>query len=556
MSEKYTAGNYLIDRLKEVGIEHVFGVPGDYGFPFMDRIENDPGIAWIGACNELNAAYAADGYARVLGIAAVTGACGVLEMGVAGGIAGAYADEVPLLVISCFPEEAARGYVTHHSLRGRFDQYGAMMAPITASQTVLTAADAGAQIDQAIQDCWAAKAPVYIEFPRDVQELPAAPPASPLVLPEPQTDPSELERFLTHAVPMLRSAERPAILVDYMLARFGLTDPVQDLSAATGIPLATTLAGRSGVVDQTRPTYLGFYGSLVPTAEPSAVQRRIDASDVLIRVCVRPHDVNRGLADPALSDLRLIDLEADSATVGGTAYPNVSARDVLSRLRTELADLALEPVHTPATGPASFTPRPGVSITQDVLWQALTGFVEPDDAIAVDYGTVQAVSMLDFPVRTQALTQSSWNAIGWTSPAVVGAQLADPGRRYVQIVGDGGFQETALEISTTIRLRLAPITILLNNGTYQVENVTHANRPVDRAYNRLQGWDYSQLPAVFGSGEKPLGVRVRTEDELAAALDAAAAAHREGCYSLIEVVVAPDDVATAFADFIGLSPMR
>lgn len=164
--------------------------------------------------------------------------------------------------------------------------------------------------------------------------------------------------------------------------------------------------------------------------------------------------------------------------------------------------------------------------------------------------------MLDFPVRTQALTQSSWNAIGWTSPAVVGAQLADPGRRYVQIVGDGGFQETALEISTTIRLRLAPITILLNNGTYQVENVTHANRPVDRAYNRLQGWDYSQLPAVFGSGEKPLGVRVRTEDELAAALDAAAAAHREGCYSLIEVVVAPDDVATAFADFIGLSPMR
>ncbi len=135
MTNSYTVARYLIDRLKEVGVEHVFGVPGDYAFPFLDEIEAEPTIKWVGVCNELHAAYAADGYARVRGISAVTGSCGVLEMGAGGGVAGAFAEEVPLLVISCFPstDELARRSFTHHSLRGRFDQYKAMMAPITVS---------------------------------------------------------------------------------------------------------------------------------------------------------------------------------------------------------------------------------------------------------------------------------------------------------------------------------------------------------------------------------------------------------------------------------------
>jgi len=155
MTTSYTVASYLIDRLKEVGVDHVFGVPGDYAFPWLDAIEAVPAIKWVGVCNELNAAYAADGYARVRGMSAVTGSCGVLEMGACGGVAGAFAEEVPLLVISCFPsaDEMARRSFTHHSLRGRFDQYQAMMAPITASQTMLTAADACEQIDDAIKQC-------------------------------------------------------------------------------------------------------------------------------------------------------------------------------------------------------------------------------------------------------------------------------------------------------------------------------------------------------------------------------------------------------------------
>ena len=521
-------------------------MPGDYAFPFLDEIETEPKIKWVGVCNKLNAAYAADGYARVRGISAVTGSAGVLEMGASGGIAGAFAEEVPLLVISCFPStaELARRTFTHHSLRGRFDQYQLMMAPITASQTMLTATDACEQIDDAVKRCWAFKAPVYIQFPRDIQELAARTPISPLELIEPHSDRAELERVVNRAVQMLRLAERPAILFDYPVARLGLTERVQTLSDMTGIPFATTRTGRSGSVDQTRSGYLGLYG-----APPMSGQNRlqIDSADALVRVCLRHDETNDGSADPALSAPRMIDLQAASATVGGDRYAPVAARDVLDRLCAELSRTPIVANKSTVATSGPFLPTSGVAITQDRLWQAFSAFVEPDDTIAIEYGTAQAVAQLTLPVRTRTLMRTNWEAIGYTTPAVLGAQIADPSRRYIHIIGDGAFQETAQEIATVIKYGLAPITILLNNSTYEIENLTHKDPPVEKNYNRVYGWDYSKLPSVFGPKGRPLGVRAATEDELCSALEAAAAAHRDGRYSLIEVILAPADVASVLA---------
>ena len=148
--------------------------------------------------------------------------------------------------------------------------------------------------------------------------------------------------------------------------------------------------------------------------------------------------------------------------------------------------------------------------------------------------------------------QTNWEAIGYTTPAVVGAQMADLTGRFIQLIGDGAFQETAQEISTVIQHGLAPITLLLNNATYEIENLTHKCAPVHKNYNRVHGWDYSKLPSVLGPKGRPLGVRAETEDELCSALEAAAAAHRDGRYSLIEVILAPGDVASVLAKFMGL----
>lgn len=96
LKTQYTVSTYLLDRLSELGIEHIFGVPGDYNLAFLDDVIAHENVEWIGNCNELNAAYAADGYARIKGIAALITTFGVGELSAINGIAGSYAENVLL----------------------------------------------------------------------------------------------------------------------------------------------------------------------------------------------------------------------------------------------------------------------------------------------------------------------------------------------------------------------------------------------------------------------------------------------------------------------------
>lgn len=95
-------GQYLNQRLVEMGIGHVFGVPGDFNLSYLEQLEQDTNLAFIGNCNELNAAYAADGYARQNGIAALLTTYGVGDLSAINGIAGAYAEGVALVIFQVF----------------------------------------------------------------------------------------------------------------------------------------------------------------------------------------------------------------------------------------------------------------------------------------------------------------------------------------------------------------------------------------------------------------------------------------------------------------------
>src|SRR5574344_210665 len=100
---KITIGDYLINRLKELGIKHIIGLPGDFNLQFLEQINKAEGIEFSGASNELNAAYAADGYGREHGIAALCVTYGVGDLGAIGGIAGSAAEHIPVISISGIP---------------------------------------------------------------------------------------------------------------------------------------------------------------------------------------------------------------------------------------------------------------------------------------------------------------------------------------------------------------------------------------------------------------------------------------------------------------------
>ena len=148
-----TVIEHVLTRLKAIGISEIFGVAGDYAFSVDDAVVNFPGIEWVGCCNELNAAYAADGYARIRGIGAVSTTFGVGELSAINGIAGACAEHVPLVHLVGMPTMATQAgrMLVHHTLgNGEFDFFRKMAEPVVCASAIMTAQNVAAETERLI----------------------------------------------------------------------------------------------------------------------------------------------------------------------------------------------------------------------------------------------------------------------------------------------------------------------------------------------------------------------------------------------------------------------
>lgn len=177
MVSSYKVADYLLDRLAEVGIRHLFGVPGDFNLHFLDHVINHPVIEWMGCANELNAAYAADGYARVMPAAALLTVTGVGELSAINGIAGSFAEYLPVIHIVGTPALRAQkaGELLHHSLGdGDFGHFSRMAQVVSCAQANLTAENATAEIDRLLVAALCQRRPVYLQLPADVAQADVA----------------------------------------------------------------------------------------------------------------------------------------------------------------------------------------------------------------------------------------------------------------------------------------------------------------------------------------------------------------------------------------------
>lgn len=144
-------GEFLLRRLEEAGVRHIFGVAGDFDLELLQQLEDRGQPPWIGNCNELNASYAADGYARVNGIAALVVTNGVGALSAINGIAGAFSEHVPVICIcGAIPQKAIeRRLMLHHTLaEGSHRDFYRAYSQVTAAQAQLTPANAALEIDR------------------------------------------------------------------------------------------------------------------------------------------------------------------------------------------------------------------------------------------------------------------------------------------------------------------------------------------------------------------------------------------------------------------------
>jgi indolepyruvate decarboxylase len=520
-----TVIEYVLSRLKETGISEVFGVAGDYAFPVEDAIVKFPGIEWVGCCNELNAAYAADGYARIRGVGAVSTTYGVGELSAINGVAGAYAEHVPIFHLVGMPSmstQAGRSLVHHTLGNGEFEFFRKMAEPVVCASAIMTPQNVAYETERLIAEALYHRRPVYMAFPADYAKQPVVSSAQPLD--PPVSDSSTLRSAIDAVLDALEKAKTACILPGVLAVRAGLRDALRAFVDASGLPFATMFMDKS-VLDEEHPAYIGVYdGKLMD----DSVRQFVESCDCVLNIGALMTDFNTGAFTAHLDPKKTIDIRHHRIRVGSTVYPNVEMRDILAALTKQIGKHAgNRPIKPVSLG--AVVGRDSDRITAEALYPRWANFFKPDDTIITETGT--SSMGLAFALLPKGVTfhnQSLWGSIGWATPAAFGAAVAAPERRLVLVTGEGSHQLTAQEISQFGRRKLKPIVFVLNNSGYLIERLL-CNDP-EIAYNDLASWRYSELPHALGCegwftarvttcGEFDQALKVATQGEAAAYIE-------------------------------------
>ncbi len=524
-------GAHLVRRLGEEGVDHVFGVPGDYCLTFFSLLEKSP-ITIVNTCDEQGAGFAADAYARIkgIGVCVITYCVGGLK--VTNAVAQAYAERSPVVVISGAPgiREQQRNPLLHHRVRD-FDTQLRVFTEITVGTAVLDdPLTAASEIERMFALAKRHSRPVYIELPRDMA-LAEISPATSRALPAEASDSEALATAVAEAVERISASRHPVILAGEELHRFRLQRPLTKLVERTGIPVATTIMGKS-VFPEFHAAYIGVYEGAMGR---EGVREYVEKSDCVILLGAMMTDLNLGIYTANIKRRYAIYAAKDRVAVGLHAYDDVRMEDFITALSAYRWEIrTVEPYQHPEhPGPFKATDD---KMTVEALFRQINAFVEDDMIVIADPGdALFGASDLFIKDGAHFLAPAYYCSLGFAVPAALGVKAAAPKLRPLVLVGDGAFQMTGMEIATAARYGMNPIIIVLDNDGYGTERAM-----LDGAFNDVLRWEYAEITRVIGSG---LGVKVTTEREMEAALVKARA--NNSSWSIIQVMLDRDDHSPA-----------
>jgi indolepyruvate decarboxylase len=522
---KNTIGTYLVQRLEQAGLRHVFGIPGDYVLGFYDLLVASR-IEVVGTCTEAGAGFAADAYARVSGLGAVCVTYCVGGLNTLNAVAGAYAEKSPLVVISGAPGlgERAHSPLLHHKVRDFNTQRQIFEKVTVAAVSLEDPRRAPAEIDACLLECMRHKRPVFLELPRDMVDAPCAAPGE---LPEVavQSDPDALAECLAEATGMLRGAKRPVILAGVEIHRFGLQEALVRLVERTGFPVAATILGKS-VITELHPQYLGVYEGAMGREE---VRVEVEEADCVLVLGAFMTDINLGVYTAHLDVNRTIDVNSEKASIKRHHFEDIVLGDFLDGLMKADLGPPRERSFTNAVTAAAaeqYVPEPAKAMTVRRFFARLDEFLEDRDVVIADIGdSLFGAADLVIRHRTEFLSPAYYTSMGFAVPASIGAQMHDRRARPIVLVGDGAFQMSGQELSTAVRYALDPIVFVLNNKGYTTERFIR-----EGPYNDIHDWAYHRMPELLRSG---WGCEVRSEGDLEEALARARA--NTGSFSIVNV---------------------
>jgi indolepyruvate decarboxylase len=516
-------GQFLFEYLHRRGVRHSFGVPGDFALPTFAWLDKSP-IKSITMTHEPGAGFAADAYSRLNGIGLVCVTYCVGGLNVLNAIAGAYAEKSPVVVVSGAPGRLDREKdpLLHHKVK-TFETQRRVYDEVTVASTVLLDEHrAASEIVRCVEACLRHKRPVYIEAPHDMVDRDIPIDIEPAIALSP-SDPQTLHAALVESLELIEGAKKPVILAGVELHRFGLTDLAVKMAERLNIPIAADLLSKSAVPEN-HPLYLGVYGGAM--SSDNIVREYVESADCVLMLGTFITDMNMGIYTARLDRSRTVLATTESIGVRFHRYDNVRFDEYLDRL-VSAACAGEKSANLPCIKPKKFKapreqvfPRPLAkselidALTMGEVVRILSLHLDENCCVVADVGdAIFGAVGIRTARRAEFIAPAYYLSMGFAVPASIGVETAAPNLRPFVLVGDGAFQMTGTELSTSVRLGLRPIVMVLNNDGYGTMRKIR-----DGDFNIISRWDYGKICDLVGGGE---ATRAATKGELDGAIRSA-----------------------------------
>lgn len=489
---KVTVADYLVKKLKFLGIKNVFGLPGDYNFNILDAIIKDDEINWVNSTNELNASYSSDGYARINGYGAVVTTYGVGELSAINGIAGSMAENVSVIHIAGVPKTSfiEKNIIVHHNFSNpNYYLFENAYKNVVETTAYLNFENAKKEIDRVFNVFVNEKKPVYIAIPVDVCEF--------LIdddgfdkIEYKKSDEKALNETVSEIISLIEKAKNPIIFFDYLCKRYNLKNEIKEFINKTNMKFGTFLMGK-GIIDETNPNFTGVNGGNLS----SFVQNEIKKSDLIITAGYLNADLNTGGFSAFEKEID-IEIRKNETIIKGKVYKNVLLQDVILKLNEKITKTFEKNDFKQIKKKIN---EKGKIKVDDIL-PLIETVLDEDDIFTMETGLFSlSGSFLNLKKNMEYLSQTLWGSIGWATPALFGAMMADNKKCHIMFTGEGAHQLTIQEMANFFEYDLKPVIFVLNNNGYTVERVLSKD-PNDK-FNNITNWNYPKLIEGFSNNK-------------------------------------------------------
>jgi len=514
-----SVAQYTLSRLSQLGIDRIFGVPGDYAFAIDDAVENVPSLSWVACANELNAAYAADGYARIRGVALLSTTYGVGELSAINGVMGSKAHRLPVFHLVGMPSERIQkqGLITHHNLGDAvYDRFQALSAEAACVSAVLTPDNCIDELERVIREALRRSMPAYLV----ISEVNGGQPVlgtpvqgQPLsAIKRQHSVPQELDAAVGTILARLEAASRPVAVLTHLVSRYGVRERALELIRQTNLPTAIT-PNDKGTIDESMSQYAGLYAG--DWSSSDEVRRLVSDADLILDIGgIVDTELNTGMWTGGYDPGKVVSIQDNWVRAGDKVFVNVAIDDVLDalckRVTTRCNDHGLKIEAMPLVGAA------GDATCSANVYPRLQRRWRSGDTVVIETGTCMThLNKMLMPAGVSAEGQGLWGSIGWATPACLGVAMAKTTGHTWMVTGDGSHQLTLNELAVMGRYGITPRIVVLNNNLYGIEDVISER---GHGYDDLAAVNYHLLPEAFGC-KNWLSARVSTVAELDEVLD-------------------------------------